>query len=168
MWFGFLSLLRYVSLDLPHIFNFPDMRTFELMMALAIIPYLSYALILPESPRWLLSKGRNEEARVVFKKALKFNKKPLTLLSHLERKVEPKPQKVAFVTDLLAYPNVRRNLICLAFCWFCVSMGSFGLNYNTPSFGCGGLPSLYPRSPQRQVHPQLARHGVRLDRQRQH
>ena len=111
------------------------MRTLELIMAVAIMPYLSFLCLLPESPRWLLSKGRTEDARVIFKRGLKVNKKPLALLDHLDRNIQPKPKKPAFVTDLLRFPGIRRNLLCMSFCWFCVSMGYYGLIYNTPSFG---------------------------------
>jgi hypothetical protein len=51
---------------------FSDMKTLELVMALGVVPFLSYAFILPESPRWLISKGRIDAARVILTKALKM------------------------------------------------------------------------------------------------
>ena len=38
------------------------------------------------------------------------------------------------VKDLMIYPAVRRNTICIWFCWFAIFMGYFGLIYNTPAF----------------------------------
>ena len=38
------------------------------------------------------------------------------------------------VKDLMIYPAVRRNTICIWFCWFACFMGYFGLIYNTPAF----------------------------------
>ena len=115
---------------------FLDMKTFELVMALAMLPFLALNFLIPESPRWLISKHRIGEAKVILKKALEMNKKPLSLLDHLDKieKVETKSEKKVFVTDLLRFPGIRRNLICISMCWFCIVMGLYGLLYNTPSF----------------------------------
>ena len=113
------------------------MKTMELVMALGIVPYVGFMAVLPESPRWLISKGRIDEAREILARGLKVNSKPLSLLEKLDNyeKIERKPQKQAYFTDLLKFSGIRRNLICLSFCWFSISMGYYGLIYNTPSFG---------------------------------
>ena len=112
------------------------MKTFELVMALAIVPFLALYFVIPESPRWLISKHRIDEAKAVLEKALKVNKMPLSLLHHLDKveRKEEKSEKNVFVTDLLHFPGIRRNLICMALCWFCIAMANYGLIYNTPSF----------------------------------
>jgi OCT family organic cation transporter-like MFS transporter 4/5 len=117
-----------------------DMKMLELVMALGIVPYVSYLVILPESPRWLISKGRIDEAREILATGLKMNNKPLSLLDKLDNyeKLETKlskPKQQSHVTDLLKFSGIRRNLICMSFCWFSISMGYYGLIYNTPSFG---------------------------------
>ena len=113
------------------------MKTVELIIACGIAPYLSYSLFLSESPRWLISKGRIEDAKVVLAKALKMNNLPLSRLDKLDKLelVESESSKNAFYTDLFKYPGIRRNLFCMAFCWFTYTMGYYGLIYNTPSFG---------------------------------
>ena len=114
------------------------MKTLELVMALGVVPFLSYAFILPESPRWLISKGRIDEAKVILAKALKMNNLPMSRLDELEKikKVDPDiPTKQAFFTDLFKNPGTRRNILCMSFCWFTFTMGYYGLIYNTPSFG---------------------------------
>ncbi len=114
-----------------------DMKKFELIVALGMIPYLSYAVILPESPRWLISKGRIPEAKKILAKALKMNKLPLSRLDKLDniKELKGETSEKAFFTDIFKYPGVRRNMICMAFCWFTFTMGYYGLIYNTPSFG---------------------------------
>jgi hypothetical protein len=104
---------------------------------LGIIPYLSYTVILPESPRWLISKGRIPEAKKILAKALKMNKLPLSRLDKLDniKAFEKETSEKVFFTDIFKYPGVRRNMICLAFCWFTFTMGYYGLIFNTPSFG---------------------------------
>jgi hypothetical protein len=114
------------------------MKQFELVVALGVLPYLSYAFILPESPRWLISKGRIPEAKKILAKALIMNKLPLSRLNQLDNiksnEKEETSEKV-FYTDIFKYPGVRRNMICMACCWFTFTMGYYGLIYNTPSFG---------------------------------
>ncbi len=113
------------------------MKTVELIIVCGIVPFLSYTLLLNESPRWLLSKGRIEDAKILITNALKMNKLPLSRLEKLDKieKVESATSNNAFYTDLFKYPGIRRNLICMAICWFTYTMGYYGLIYNTPSFG---------------------------------
>ena len=103
-------------------------------MALGIVPYLSYAFIIPESPRWLISKGKIEEAKLILERVLKTNKLPIARLEMLD-KVPKVEHRKAFFTDLFKYPGTRRNMLCMSFVWFAFTMGYYGLIYNTPSFG---------------------------------
>ena len=109
------------------------MKHLELVIGLSALPFMSLWYLLPESPRWLLSKGRNEEAINVIRLACKLNKMPM-------------PNKITFpstsvdiiksgtIKDLITYPAIRRNSICIWFCWFACFMGYYGLIYNTPAF----------------------------------
>ena len=113
------------------------MKKLELFIALGIVPYLFFIVILPESPRWLISKGRIPEAKAILTKALKMNNLPLSRLEKLDQAklTDSKEAKTVFFTDLFKYPGTRRNILCMSFCWFTISMGYYGLIYNTPTFG---------------------------------
>jgi hypothetical protein len=111
------------------------MKLVELTLGLTLTPFLLYYFIVPESPRWLISKGRIDEARTVLKKALKMNNLPISRLEQLDHLDNKEPAKNGYVTDLLKYPAMRRNLLCMCFCWFTIALAAIGLSYNTPTFG---------------------------------
>ena len=116
------------------VYLIPNMKHLELFIALSALPFMPLWYFLPESPRWLLSKGRNEEAVKVLELACKWNKKPISNFKHLTHdKTDIKVGKDS-IKQLLIYPAVRRNSICMWFCWFACFMGYFGLIYNTPKF----------------------------------
>ena len=110
------------------------MRTVELAMGLSMTPLLLYQFIIPESSRWLISKGRMEEAKEVLAKGLKMNNLPLSRLEKLNHLQDMEPPKNGYVSDLLKYPGLRRNLICMCFCMFSIGLGCIGLSFNTPTF----------------------------------
>jgi len=54
-----------------------DWRTFAWVVFIPTIPFLAYFFVLPESPRWLLMKKKNEKALEILKEVAKVNKKKL-------------------------------------------------------------------------------------------
>ena len=64
------------------------MKHLELFIGLSAVPFLSLWFILPESPRWLLSKGRKQEAIKVLTWACKWNKKPPPSFEQLDFEIE--------------------------------------------------------------------------------
>jgi len=103
-------------------------------LGLCLTPLLLYFFILPESPRWLITNGRIDEAKEILAKALKLNNQPLSNLQKLDHIKMVKSPKQGYITDLLRYPATRRNFICMCFCWFTIGLGCIGLSYNTPTF----------------------------------
>lgn len=70
------------------------MNHLELFIGLSALPFMSLWWLLPESPRWLLAKGKNSEALKVIKLACKINNKPMIDASHFEiDEEEEKPAK---------------------------------------------------------------------------
>jgi OCT family organic cation transporter-like MFS transporter 4/5 len=110
------------------------MKMVEILLAIGILPYFFYWFLLPESPRWLIARGRMAEARDVLSKALATNDLPAERIELLDTIQREETREKYFFTDLVKYPATRRNLICMSFSWFTISMGYYGLIYNTPSF----------------------------------
>ena len=61
-WFSALPwTIGHLSFGLV-VYLIPNMKHLELFIALSALPFMFLWFLLPESPRWLLSKGKNEEA----------------------------------------------------------------------------------------------------------
>uniref|UniRef100_A0A3Q3MLV0 Solute carrier family 22 member 5-like n=1 Tax=Labrus bergylta TaxID=56723 RepID=A0A3Q3MLV0_9LABR len=97
----------------------------SLLLALSLpgLAYIPLWWLIPESPRWLLSQGRVEEAEAIVRKAARWNK------------VEA-PQVIfekcsSHVSLLLRTNNIRNTTLILGLVWFTLSTGYFGLSLNT-------------------------------------
>ncbi|CAL1273866.1 unnamed protein product [Larinioides sclopetarius] len=94
--------------------------------------------ILPESPRWLMSKGRVEEATKVLNKAAKTNGKKLADIDTKLKKMMVKATEVhesgeagGNYWDLLSTPGLWQMTLNIYFLWFVNSIVYYGLSYNT-------------------------------------
>ena len=112
---------------------YPRIRNSTTHLTLAL-PFMSLWYFLPESPRWLLSKGRNKEAIEVLRLACKWNKKNVSKIDNLKFIHQEENVKMGTFKDLFRFPSIRRNAFCMTICWMAFSMGYFGLVYNTPTF----------------------------------
>ncbi|XP_069849802.1 organic cation/carnitine transporter 2 isoform X1 [Dipodomys merriami] len=91
---------------------------------------------IPESPRWLISQGRYQEAEVIIRKAAKINGivAPSTIfdLSELQDLSSKKKQSHR-ILDLLRTRNIRMITIMSIVLWLTISVGYFGLSLDTPN-----------------------------------
>ena len=125
-------------------------------MALCNVPLLVIAYCIPESPRWLISKGRLGEAKAVLSRGAEINGAPLTaefddlLKKEIDSRVkESSPNlKTAWKTS----PKFRQYLLLLTILWFAHGFTFYGLGLNVANlggnvfvssfiFGCVGIPA---------------------------
>ena len=96
----------------------------------SLLSVLMYWL-LPESPRWLLSVGRLEEAEDVVREAARFNK--ISLPPHFKlapvQREEVSGKRKTFL-DLFRSPNLRTKTLILYYQWFVNSFTYYGLSLN--------------------------------------
>uniref|UniRef100_A0A087XXS4 Solute carrier family 22 member 21 n=1 Tax=Poecilia formosa TaxID=48698 RepID=A0A087XXS4_POEFO len=86
-----------------------DWRMLQVGFMLAGSVCLPLFWFIPESPRWLLSQGRVEEAEVIIRNAAKMNRieSPPVIFSPLKNEGRTGETRVHNICDLLRSPNIR-------------------------------------------------------------
>uniref|UniRef100_A0A8B9QW72 Solute carrier family 22 member 13 n=1 Tax=Anas platyrhynchos TaxID=8839 RepID=A0A8B9QW72_ANAPL len=90
--------------------------------------------VLPESARWLVTKGKIEEAKKVLQKAASINKRtiPPDLLEQLKCDTQTKPGSIL---DLFRKKHLRKVTLIMSCTWFVNSIVYYGLSLNVTNFG---------------------------------
>ncbi|XP_060802617.1 beta-alanine transporter-like [Amyelois transitella] len=123
-----------------------DWRHLALATTLPFICFFLYLWPMPESPRWLLARGRFEEAEVILKNMARINGKslPANYMVQLRRKyesdklqqdLEKEKSRQYGILDLFRTPNLRKKTIIITFIWFTNTSVYVGLSYYAPVLG---------------------------------
>ncbi|XP_073078764.1 solute carrier family 22 member 13 isoform X3 [Manis javanica] len=104
-------------------------RSFQIAGTTPVLLLFFYFWALPESARWLLARGRVEEAKQVIQKAASVNGRKLSpeLLGQLVRE-DTGPLGNAL--DLIRHPQLRKVTLILSYVWY--------LGWHPPPPGAGG------------------------------
>ncbi|XP_051168668.1 organic cation transporter 1-like isoform X1 [Leptopilina boulardi] len=149
-----MSLLALLGYLLRHWY------TLSLATSVPFILLFSYYWIIPESPRWLLSKNRIDEAEEIVQHMAKMNGRtvPTNFLRKMEMDIlkrqgvscngkncgefspemeteDRPPPPSATPMDLITNPNIRKKFFILAFDWVANAVVYNGLSYNTTNLG---------------------------------
>ncbi|XP_069503852.1 solute carrier family 22 member 13-like [Ambystoma mexicanum] len=108
-------------------------RLLQLVGSVPVALLFFFIWVLPESPRWLLMRGRSHKAKQLLQKAAAINKRkiPEELLEQLS---EEKPAS-GNMLDLFRNPRLRKITLISCFIWFVNSLVYYGLSLNVGSFG---------------------------------
>ncbi|XP_033635850.1 organic cation transporter protein-like isoform X2 [Asterias rubens] len=121
-----------------------DWHTIELAISIPPIIFLAYYFIVPESPRWLLSKGKTAEVEKIVRKAAKINKVKIPesvfrdYSSQTGEKIigkETKTVKTYTFFDLMRYPNMRKKTLVIYFIWLSNNLVYYGLSFFSEDLG---------------------------------
>ncbi|KAM9847313.1 organic cation/carnitine transporter 2-like [Aulostomus maculatus] len=95
-----------------------------------LVPLLWF---IPESPRWLLSQGRLQEAEAIIKKAAKRNniEPPEVIFTPLQRECQSEKRKAHNICDLLRSSNIRWISVTLWLVWNSLTIAYYALSLNT-------------------------------------
>ncbi|XP_069956927.1 organic cation transporter protein-like [Cherax quadricarinatus] len=134
-----------------------DWRWLQVAVSAPAFILVTYIWLMPESFRWLVSQGRNDEAKKVLERAAKVNDVDIrihlgdddnmevpssadtVLVSNIKEDLEKECQHegttMKSVIDLLTTPNMRIRSFNLFFCWSVITLVYFGLSSNTSNLG---------------------------------
>ncbi|XP_023777754.1 solute carrier family 22 member 13-like isoform X1 [Cyanistes caeruleus] len=109
-------------------------RLLEIAGSAPIFAFFLFIGVLPESARWLVTKGRIEEAKKVLQKAAAINKRslPPELLEQL--KPEKEVKSGSFL-DIFQKKHLRKVTLIMSCAWFVNSFVYYGLSLNVTNFG---------------------------------
>ncbi|XP_072524318.1 solute carrier family 22 member 4-like isoform X2 [Salminus brasiliensis] len=116
-------------------------RSWRLLLTILSLPGLLYIPLwwfIPESPRWLLAKGRVQEAEDIIRAAAKKNgiTPPEVIFKtssdFLISGSEPKSSKYTYM-DLIRTPKMRHITLLNGIVWFIITITYFGLSLSTPN-----------------------------------
>ncbi|XP_062380656.1 solute carrier family 22 member 4-like [Sardina pilchardus] len=114
-------------------------RTLQLALSMVGLLYIPLWWFIPESPRWLITQGRFQEAEAVIRAAAKKNGiTPPADIFQLEHSAgakinEPKlgGQNKYTWLDLLKTKNIRNITVLNILIWTAISLTYYGLSFNT-------------------------------------
>ncbi|XP_042232985.1 carcinine transporter-like [Homarus americanus] len=117
-----------------------------LVTSLPFFVYVVYWWYLPESPRWLLSKGRLQEARTILTKMAEVNKTELpdSFMQKLQDRMmaqqalstsSAQKNSATGFFSMCYTPNMRLKAILITMVWFANETVYVGLSYYGPAMG---------------------------------
>ncbi|CAG5027932.1 unnamed protein product [Parnassius apollo] len=131
--------LAYIIVSLTSLL-LPNWRDLQLALSLPGCMLLILWFVLPESPRWLIDRGRTEEAKEIIIKAAKFNNRQIPeeldkMLMMSEPKTEAKQPSVL----MLFRGDLLKRTLCLFLAWFTMTIAYYGLLLNIGNFNLSNL-----------------------------
>ncbi|KFP42853.1 Solute carrier family 22 member 13, partial [Chlamydotis macqueenii] len=109
-------------------------RLLEIAGSAPMFALFFYIWVIPESARWLVTKGRVEEAKKILQKAASTNKR--TIPPELLEQLKPEKQtKSGSTLDLFRKKHLRKVTSIISCAWFADSLVYYGLSLNVTSFG---------------------------------
>ncbi|KAK3098660.1 hypothetical protein FSP39_021703 [Pinctada imbricata] len=113
-----------------------DWRWLQLTVAVPMIIPLIYwwPRVLPESVRWLMARGRMEEATVILRRAAKTNKRPLAENVRLKYK-EEKTSNIQILKELFSSRKLLFYWAITSANWFVVAFIYYGIKTNIGALG---------------------------------
>ncbi|XP_033506000.1 solute carrier family 22 member 13 [Epinephelus lanceolatus] len=111
-----------------------DWRLAQLITAALLVVVAVYIWFIPESARWLLSRGRTEEAKQLITKVAVINKRTVPE-SLLEKIVEKETEKKGGIIILIQSSVLRKYFFTIVLAWFSLNVTYYCLSFNVGNFG---------------------------------
>ncbi|XP_046883940.1 solute carrier family 22 member 13 [Hypomesus transpacificus] len=116
------------------IYYIRDWRLAQFVMASPIAVVVMYIWFIPESARWLLDRGKTEEAKELILRAAAINKRqiPDTLLEKITEKTSVQRGGICV---LIKSPVLRKYFLTITIGWFSLNLSYYCLSFNVGNFG---------------------------------
>ncbi|XP_037088485.1 organic cation transporter protein-like, partial [Pollicipes pollicipes] len=113
-----------------------DWRMLQLAVSLPSVLYVVYFWLVPESPRWLISRRRMAEATVIMQKIRRYNgQQPVDDFKVSQGGEAGDGRRAEACLDLITNGRMLAVTGCLFFGWFVNSLVFYGILLNTGDFG---------------------------------
>lgn len=133
-----VGIIYQIPFNLGHLTLAPigyflrDWRHQQLVISIPSLLLISYYCLLPESPRWLLTMKKEEEAVEMMERTARRNGLPTDHIKsdvkhYLENKANVTQAQAGNMTDLFRTRNIRRNWFCISFNWVVCGLCFFGV-----------------------------------------
>ncbi|KAG8439198.1 hypothetical protein GDO86_005424 [Hymenochirus boettgeri] len=113
-----------------------DWRTLLLALSVPGLLLLPLWWIIPESPQWLISQGRFQEAEDIIRKAAKINRvtaPPVIFKASEMDDLTEKQKKRYTILDMVKTFNIRIISLLVIFLWCNMAIGYYGISLYTPN-----------------------------------
>lgn len=138
-WRTLVGILYQLPFCLGHMllgviaYSFRDWRIMQVAITIPSVFLLLYVFFIPESPRWLVMKGRLDEAIAVLENAAMYNSISIApIRAKIERYAAERGFEQSNALSLVTTPGIRRNFILVSVCWLSWGFCYFGLNEFIP------------------------------------
>ncbi|XP_063045695.1 organic cation/carnitine transporter 2-like [Engraulis encrasicolus] len=110
-----------------------DRMLLQIGLSLVGFLYIPLFWFIPESPRWLITQGRLQEAEAIIRAAAKRNgiTPPEEIFQQEESEHKPSSQDKYTWLDLLKTSNMRNITVVNIIIWISISLAYYGLSFNT-------------------------------------
>ncbi|XP_013138241.1 PREDICTED: organic cation transporter-like protein [Papilio polytes] len=131
-----LTQIAYATVSIVHpiiAYYIREWRYLQLVTSVPCVFVISYNWLMLESPRWLITVGKKEEAIDVLTKIAKRNKRPTDNIASIiyaaeEHKTKKEEPKYGSYLDLFSTPKMKMYSLIIACVWFCCGNTFYGIN----------------------------------------
>ncbi|XP_054925049.1 solute carrier family 22 member 6-B-like isoform X2 [Dermacentor andersoni] len=121
---GYTAGFSIPSMLLPGVaYLLSDWKLLQLVSGLVALACVPFMLVIQESPRWLITIGREEQAERAISKILKMNRRKVPNLKStmhvIAERIQASSTSVFGPIEILRHRLIRRNTFLLFVVWFC-------------------------------------------------
>ncbi|XP_054925050.1 organic cation/carnitine transporter 2-like isoform X2 [Dermacentor andersoni] len=121
---GYTAGFAIPSMLLPGVaYLLSDWKLLQLVSGLVALACVPFMIVIQESPRWLITIGREEQAERAISKILKMNRRKVPNLKStmhvIAERIRASSTSVFGPIEILRHRLIRRNTFLLFVVWFC-------------------------------------------------